>query len=649
MLNKLTWFINRARTISLAEWGYRIKQQLAIKKEQLLPHTPAGKLTGIKLPASFKFDDFATVKPFDNNFKFFAYNINVAEPINFHLDVSSGKSFPMTYSKKINMRSDAFGSAKVVWEVNRLQFCLPMLLDYKRTKNVDILNRFVAITTDWDNQNPYLKGVNWYSNIEVNIRLINWYWCWLILADDETFLKGEDYKKFRDDVWLPLIYKHCYYSYHNPSFYSSANNHLISEYAGLFIANCLWKFTESEKWLKYAKAGLEKEIVLQHSPNGINKEEAAEYIQFITDFFLLSYVSGQHYGVEFSAVYNDHLRNITEYIYQFLDARDNFPKYGDEDDGRLILPDGDTHSNNFVSILNTGSILFKNEQWKRPGAEFDVKTALLTAHCNGLQVWEKLKTVPLPHMPLFYPQEGHFYFKGATQAGKEVYAHFDAADLGFLSIAAHGHADALSFFLNIDGFPFIVDPGTFTYHTHPEWRKYFISTAAHNTISINNANQAKQAGPTMWLQHYTCKVLESKITAESQKVKASHNGYKKMGVEHTRTMDYVVGEQKFILEDQLNITGVQDTVVKQFFHLHPKVQLTKREDALYELSRPGDVNEKILLHLDPTLQWTLVVADENSPAGWYSPSFMAKQKGKVLIGTTNIQASTNYKTFIEIK
>jgi hypothetical protein len=44
----------------------------------------------------------------------------------------------------------------------------------------------------------------------------------------------------------------------------------------------------------------------------------------------------------------------------------------------------------------------------------------------------------------------------------------DAAPLGFLSIAAHGHADALSFILHVDGSPILVDPGMFTYHTHKE-------------------------------------------------------------------------------------------------------------------------------------------------------------------------------------
>ena len=44
--------------------------------------------------------------------------------------------------------------------------------------------------------------------------------------------------------------------------------------------------------------------------------------------------------------------------------------------------------------------------------------------------------------------------------------------------------------VHMDGYPFLVDPGTYAYHTHAEWRKYFVSTLAHNTVTINNADQA---------------------------------------------------------------------------------------------------------------------------------------------------------------
>lgn len=646
MKSKLLWFINRARTISLPEWGYRIKQQLLIKREQLLPKVPEGKLLTVELPPAIKFADLPAVSS-KNDFKFFAYSVNISDPLDFHLDVSSGKSFPMSFSKKINMRSDAYGSAKVVWEVNRLQFLLPLLLDYKHTRDVTLLNRFVSIMTEWDKQNPYLKGVNWYSNIEVNIRLMNWYWCWLLLADDETFLNDESYTRFKNDIWVPLIYKHCYYSYHNPSFYSSANNHLISEYAGLFLATSLWKFKESAYWNNYARKGLEKEIALQHSSNGINKEEAAEYIQFITDFFLLSYVTAEQYGKGFSPAYKTMLSNIVNYIKEFLDIRGAFPKYGDEDDGRLILPDGDTHSNNFISILSTAAILFNNRSFKREDAEWDIKTALLTAHINGKSIWDKLPVSEYKPVSKFYKEEGHFYFKDYTAANKEVYAHMDAASLGFLSIAAHGHADALSFTLTIDGLPVLVDPGTFTYHTHPAWRKYFVSTLAHNTITVNNKDQAQLAGPTMWLNHFKCIVEDAAINGTEAHVKASHDGYNKIGVRHRRTVKYNSSDKVFYITDEITLKQGISVDLKMPFHLHPLVSALANSNEVAISKKES--NENIAsLTVDPAFKWEVITAQPDEPLAWYSPSFMIKQPSSVLIGNLSLKSSMTFNTIIKI-
>ena len=70
----------------------------------------------------------------------------------------------------------------------------------------------------------------------------------------------------------------------------------------------------------------------------------------------------------------------------------------------------------------------------------------------------------------------------------------DFGPLGFTSTAAHGHADALSVWLSIDDEYFLVDAGTYAYHSHPEWRAFFRSTAAHNTARVDGLNQSEIAG-----------------------------------------------------------------------------------------------------------------------------------------------------------
>ena len=73
----------------------------------------------------------------------------------------------------------------------------------------------------------------------------------------------------------------------------------------------------------------------------------------------------------------------------------------------------------------------------------------------------------------------------------EVLLVADAAPLPFLSIAAHGHADCLSFVLSLGGVQVLVDPGTYCYHSDPKWREYFKGTSAHNTVRVDGVVMAR--------------------------------------------------------------------------------------------------------------------------------------------------------------
>ncbi len=563
-------------------------------------------------------------------FHVFGNPLAIDENIDFHKDFLSGKSFPLSFSKSIDIRSDRFGSAKVVWEINRLQFLLPLLVNYTTTRDRKDLDLFVSIMTSWAKQNPYLKGINWYSNIEVNIRLINWYWCWLVLEGDDTWQKEEKYKAFRENIWLPLVYTHCVYSSKNPSYHSSANNHLIAEYTGLFVASTLWKFEESPAWQKKSRKGLEKEIQKQHSENGVNKEEASGYIQFITDFFLLACIAANHAGITLSAKYKNTLQSICGYINNLLDMQGNHPKYGDEDDGRVILPCGDATSNNFISILNTAAVLFRRPEMKRCGASWDTKSQLLTTSLKGKATWDQFNFHRSPSHSAFYEKEGHFIMRKHAGIDKEIYCHFDAAPLGYLSIAAHGHADALSVIVHIDGYPFLVDPGTYAYHTHADWRKYFVSTLAHNTVTINKADQAQLSGPTLWLNHYKASPITIKTSIERDLVCATHNGYKKNNAVHTRSVEFNKQKDFFRITDLVECarTGYSIHIP---FHLHPEVHVLETSDNSYVLGRK-ETASTIELVFDPALSTTTIRATDDGKLGWYSSSFMKKEKSVVIMG-----------------
>jgi hypothetical protein len=640
------WYINRLKTISIAEFPYRIKQFIKNQYEQYFDRGkfPA-KITVVTKKDILGFS-YSPEELYPDSINIFGTDFRYTERnINWHEDIASGERFPLSFSKTIKIRDNSNLSAKNVWEINRLQFLSFIALNYRKTGSDIYLNQFIRILNSWIDNNPYLVGINWYSNIEINIRLITWFFCWQILDADKLITLNPEFKDFADRKWIPSILQHCRYSFSNPSKYSSSNNHLISEYAGLFIATSLWQFKESEEWNWYSKKGLEKEILRQHTENGINKEEAAEYIQFITDFFLLAYIVGENTNNPFSENYKIRFRKILDYICNFLDENGHFPQYGDEDDGKCLILDFDKNFNNFRSLLTSGAVLFKDPILKSRSNGFDIKNQFLFGE-PGKKVYESIPEINYVGSSKYYEDEGHFIFR-KNENGNEIYLHFDAAPLGFLSIAAHGHADALSFTLNVDGQPVFVDPGTYTYHTEPRWRSYFIGTLAHNTIRINQHDQAVNGGPTLWTKHYKSSVIDLDLNDDNNRVKATHNGYVKDGAQHIREILFDRLKNEFQILDTIVVKKNRKIIVEIPFHTHPDVSITQQSANCYLISK--DSVRKTELFVDEKLN-PVVIKGQIEPhiLGWYSSSFAKKEATNVIYCKTQIESTTIFKFIIKI-
>jgi hypothetical protein len=640
------WYLNRLKTMSFPELVYRTNQFFQKKAEQYFS-LGRPRFSGC-LSVRKNLLNAENLPPglLPQSIDIFGKEFDFAEgDIDWHKDIFSGQCFPLTFSKNISIRNNINLSAKNVWEINRLQFLPRLAINFRITGDDLYLNRFVEVLSSWIDCNPYLIGINWYSNIEVNIRLINWVLSWEILNVEELTAGNEEFKIFVERKWMPAIYMHCMYSFRNPSKFSSANNHLISEYAGLYAASSLWKFSESVKWLKYSKKGLEKEIALQHS-SGINKEEAAEYIQFITDFFLLSYIIGENTKDPFSDQYKEHLHKIFCYIFHLLDCKGNFAKYGDEDDGKCFIVDADRKFNNFRSLLTSGSIIFSDPEFKSKSNGFDSKNMFLFGE-QGKKIFESVAESSPADKSQFYPDEGHFILK-KKEGKKEIYFHFDAAPLGYLSIAAHGHADALSFILHIDGQPVFVDSGTYVYHTSREWREYFIGTLAHNTIRINYKDQAVNGGPTLWVEHFKTKIIESRTDEDFDLIIATHNGYKDDGAQHTREVMFDKIKNEIHISDQINVGNHREAELEIPFHLSPEISINQK--SLNSFIIGNDKMRDMEFYVDDKLNPS-IVRGEVSPQilGWYSESFTKKEPTNVIYCKTKINCPTIFKFLIKIK
>jgi hypothetical protein len=207
-----------------------------------------------------------------------------------------------------------------------------------------------------------------------------------------------------------------------------------------------------------------------------------------------------------------------------------------------------------------------------------------------------------------------------------------------LSIAAHGHADALSIELRLGGVEVLVDPGTYCYHGEPAWRRYFKGTRAHNTLAIGGEDQAIYGGPFLWLSSPRT-VLDAFHHDEQTGHfvwEAHHDGYERLGATHHRRV--VLSPRTHLIEVEDWIDAGASEEVTLSYHLGPRIQVSL-VGRIARLSWKDDAGKDCAarLKLDDRLEWTIHRGQVDPPLGWYSARFGEKEPTSALVGCGTIE------------
>ena len=234
------------------------------------------------------------------------------------------------------------------------------------------------------------------------------------------------------------------------------------------------------------------------------------------------------------------------------------PMIGDADDGYVVKLAAEPGFSPHISQIVTGAVLFGREDLASKAGALDGKTATLL----GVEAVRRLAQLRIRGRHGFrprlqFPESGYYLLGTAFETPDEVRLLVDSGPLGYLSIAAHGHADALSFVLSIGDREILVDPGTYAYHTEPSWRRYFRSTLAHNTVGIDGEDQSVQAGNFMWTHHAQARCIEFEAGTERQRFVGEHYGYQRLAdpVAHRREIVHDARRQLIEVTDMLRCDG----------------------------------------------------------------------------------------------
>jgi Heparinase II/III-like protein len=226
-----------------------------------------------------------------------------------------------------------------------------------------------------------------------------------------------------------------------------------------------------------------------------------------------------------------------------------------------------------------------------------------------------------------FPASGYYLFGARFGERDEIKGMVDSGALGYLGIAAHGHADALAIWLSIGGEECLVDPGTFSYGGEYRWRDYFRGTAAHNTIRIDGLDQSVSGGRFLWTRKAQARVDKVPSSPARFDFAGSHDGYLRLRdpLRHTRSITYDDTQTCLIVKDE--VLGKATHEIEQFWHFAPNIQVQLTETGV--VAR-GSRFELQMQFSPQDLALALIRGQEDPPLGWYSRGYGVKEPTTVL-------------------
>ncbi|MCC7315597.1 MAG: alginate lyase family protein [Planctomycetes bacterium] len=564
---------------------------------------------------------------------------DLGKEINWNYEYKAGVQTPLEASDAVDYRSySVTGDCKFVWELNRHHHLVVLGRAYRVTGDLRFAVEIVKQIESWMRQSPFGHGMNWRSPLELGIRLINWVWA-LELIQPSGALSTAFLERL-----LRIVHLHMWEISRKYSHYSSANNHVIGEAAGVFIASSYFgNLRGSEKWRGLSQEILAREIEAQTYPDGGHREQAMGYQLFVMEFFLLAGLVARNTGNDFQESYWERLRMMFRFVSAHCEAGGSPTYFGDCDDGYVLELGG--RGDAVKSLLDAGGRVLGDTGIAIEDSISERAFWLLgpdieaSEEGNGTYRDEVLRC----HA---FPDSGRYLIQcGRRGNADSISVEFDCGELGFGPLAAHGHADALSITLRVGGIDVLVDPGTYDYFSYPDWRDYFRSTEAHNTVVVDGANQSEILGPFLWGRRARSTCMDWSPEANGGKVIGRHDGYQKgrVPVIHEREVRVLGQVRRIHCLDRLRGQGMHRTAV--MYHFSEDCDIVACSKTSYRVlvaSLPVEIG---LEFSEPAV---LVSAEEGPGPGWLSRSYHRRTSVPCLRVFAEWINSIDVSTFISV-
>lgn len=396
---------------------------------------------------------------------------------------------------------------KITWEINRLQFLNYLVQIGKKERAIKLLD-------EWIEKNPYNKGINWNSNLEVAIRSISILNFIFKLKDPEII------KKYKE-----ILYLHGKHIYEDISYTEKCipNNHVIGEAVAIYCLGRILVFNGNDKWISKGKKILKK-YIKHFYIDGTYEEASLSYHRFSLQMYIMAYFISIKVNDNFlEKAIRQALIKTDQFFKSIKKPNDEFPDFGDNDEGLYFLLLNDRSFLNFVKSL--AKLLDKEKNFY---GEIQELQQIYGVIINSNKILEKeINLFEVGRYYCYKTQENYVFIHNQNQI-------------------FHSHSDGMALELMLNGKNVLIDSGTYNYNVNKEKRGYYRGTRSHNTVWLGE-DQSIPIGSFRWVN----KLRQTFVLEENKESKIIKGSIELKNKKHFRKINIKNNYSKLEIEDEI--------------------------------------------------------------------------------------------------
>lgn len=454
------------------------------------------------------------------------------------------------------------GDVKSIWEPARFGWAYTLARAFYLTGDEKYSLAFWQLTKVFLKANPPYKGPQWISAQEAAFRLISLVFAWHVFSSlksadiSQSITLGKAIAVHANRIPPTMIYARA-----------QNNNHLISEAAGLITAAlALPRHPNAERWIKIGEYWFNRGLEEQIDHQGCFIQQSTNYHRLMLQLALwINLLIKYQDSAKISEIAPVRKICLTEASQQKLQAATYWlmslvdqisgrcPNLG-PNDGAYFQPLCVNPFTDYRPILQASSMVFLR------------KPAFNKGNWDEMSLWYGADTD--------FPEEkkNNLRLNNASQpwsAATQVIKNPISQSWVYLRIAAFknrpGHADQLHVDLWRQGENITLDAGSYKYNDAFPWNNALSKTAIHNTITINGLDQMTPAGKFLWLDWAQTKIVDAEKSNDNDfsRISAEHDGYRKIGILHRRSVS-AEKDGSWLINDQLLPTQTLKKLEKKY-------------------------------------------------------------------------------------